>query len=70
MRTKLAQLIEQAVEDCIIYGRGQCADPVNRIEVTAEWAENEEDIEITVSENFVVRFTYTEKGMIELDYYN
>lgn len=65
MKTNLAQMIEEAVEECCTYGRGLAYDTAKKIKIVAEWAENEEDIEITVFENRIVRFTYAEKGMIE-----
>lgn len=61
MKTNLAQLIEEAFEECITYGRGLAYDTTQKIKIVAEWAENEEDIEITIFENRIVRFTYTEK---------
>ena len=63
MKTNLAQLIEEAFDECVTYGVGHVCDPRNRITVAADWAENEEDIEITILENGIVRFTYTEKGV-------
>lgn len=61
MKTNLAKLIEEAVDECITYGRGLAYDTPNKVKIVAEWAENEEDIEITILENRIVRFTYTEK---------
>jgi len=61
MKTKLAQMIEEAVDECITYGRGLAYDTAQKIKIVAEWAENEEDIEITIFENRIARFTYTEK---------
>jgi len=63
MKTNLAQMIEEAVDECITYGRGLAYDTAQKIKIVAEWAENEEDIEITILENRIVRFTYTEKGV-------
>lgn len=65
MKSNLAQMIEESVEECFTYGRGLAYDTAQKIKIVAEWAENEEDIEITVFENRIIRFTYTEKGMIE-----
>lgn len=61
MKTNLAQMIEEAVDECITYGVGRSCNPTLKIEVSADWAENEEDIEITIHKNGIVRFTYTEK---------
>ena len=61
MRTKLAQMIEEAVEDCITFGRGRSYDESSKFEVVAEWTEGEDEIEITVKESYIIRFTYTEK---------
>lgn len=66
MKTNLAKLIEKAVDECVAYGEGLARDisnPASLVSIFAEWAENEEDIEITVLENNIVRFTYTEKGV-------
>ena len=58
--TKIARMIDEAVGDCIAYGRGESHDADNGIQVAADWAENETDIEITILENGVVRLTCTE----------
>lgn len=61
--SKFSSLIDDAVMDCIAYGRGTASHHTNgtTVEVIAEWAENEADIEITIRENCVVRFTFTER---------
>ena len=61
--SKFSSLIDDAVMDCIAYGRGTASHHTNAttVEVVADWADNEEDIEITVKENHIVRFTFTEK---------
>ena len=61
--SKLASLIEDAVHDCITYGCGRASYGDRRyyIDVDAFWEENETDIEITVRENGVIRFTFTER---------
>lgn len=65
-QAKLSSMIDDAVMDCITYGRGTatCRDPQSHgttVEIVAEWAENEKDIEITIKENQIVRFTFTEQ---------
>jgi hypothetical protein len=61
--SKLSSLIDDAVMDCITFGRGTASRHTNgtTVEVIAEWAENETDIEITIRENFIIRFTFTER---------
>ena len=59
-KTKIARMIDEAVGDCIVYGRGESRDADKGIQVVADWAENETDIEIAILENGVVRMTYTE----------
>lgn len=62
-QSKFASLIDDAVMDCLNYGRGTASHHANgtTIDVIAEWAENEADIEIIVKENYIVRFTFTEQ---------
>ena len=61
--SKLSSLIDDAVMDCIAYGRGTACLVINgtMIDVIADWAENETDIEITIKENQIIRFTFTEQ---------
>ena len=61
--SKLSSLIDDAVMDCIAYGSGTSNLHTNGTtdSITAEWAENETDIEITIQENSIVRFTFTER---------
>lgn len=61
--SKLASLIDDAVYECITYGCGHVisCNGRNTLEVGADWAENETDIEITVTENGIFRFTFTEE---------
>lgn len=61
--SKLSSLIDDAVMDCIAYGRGTASHHTScvTVDVIAEWAENETDIEITIRENSVVRLTFTER---------
>ena len=63
----LSQLIDEAIQDCIDYGEGHTRhEEVGKIvAVEAVWAENETDIEITLAENFVVRLSFTEKGVMK-----
>lgn len=62
-KSKLYTLIEDAVMDCLAFGRGTASHHANgtTVDVIAEWAENEADIEITIKENYIVRFTFTER---------
>ena len=61
--SKLASLIDDAVQECITYGCGRAISRNGRyfLDVAADWAENETDIEITVQENGIICFTFTEK---------
>ena len=61
--SKISSLIDDAVMDCMSYGSGTASIHTNgtTVSVTAEWAENETDIEITIQENSIVRFTFTER---------
>lgn len=60
--SKLSSLIDDAVMDCITFGRGTASHYANGTtwEVVADWAENETDIEITIKENSIIRLTFTE----------
>ena len=62
---KLAILIDEAVSDCITYGTGKARhyDKSTGLttDVEAEWMENETDIEVTVFENCVIRFQFSDK---------
>ena len=59
---KLSALIDDAVTDCLAFGSGRASlsQGGTTLDVYAEWAENETDIEITVKENHIIRFTFTE----------
>ena len=61
--SKLASLIDDAVQECITYGCGRANSCNGRytLEVGADWAMNETDIEITVLENGIILFTFTEE---------
>lgn len=60
--SKLASMIQEAVNDCIQYGIGHVKDYGKTcVIVSADWAMNETDIEITVTENGIIRFTFTEE---------
>lgn len=62
-QSTLSSLIDDAVMDCIAYGSGTAtlSNGGTTVQVVAEWAENEADIEITIKENHIVRFTFTER---------
>ena len=62
-QSKFSAFIDDAVTDCMAYGRGTASHVSNgtTVEVIAEWAENEADIEITIKENSIVRFTFIER---------
>lgn len=61
--SKLSSLIDDAVMDCMVFGRGTASMTAHgtTIDVVAEWAENETDIEITIKENDIVRFAFVEQ---------
>lgn len=61
--SKLSSLINDAVMDCLAFGRGTARYYANgtTVDVEAEWAGNETDIEITIFENCAIRFTFTER---------
>lgn len=61
--SKLSSLIDDAVMDCIAYGRGTASHIAHGTvyDVTAEWTESETEIEITIKGNYVVRLTFTEE---------
>lgn len=67
-KSKLAQLVQSAVDDCITYGSGSAkneADKINDgVEVQADWGENEEDIEVTVMQFGAVLFTFIERDVM------
>lgn len=58
----LSSLIEDAVMDCLAFGRGSASHSAHGtvIDTTAEWSESETDIEITIKENNIVRLTFVE----------
>lgn len=60
--SKVANLIDDAIQECIDYGSGKAATHINGkdICVLAEW-ENETAIEVVVKENRVIRFSWTEE---------
>lgn len=62
-QSQLSKLIDDAVMDCLTFGRGTASRHTNgtTVDVIAEWAENETDIEITIKENYVLRLTFTER---------
>ena len=61
-QSKLASLIEEAVQDCITYGNGKANQHVNGVDlkILALWADTEEHIEVAIYENQVLRFSYFE----------
>ena len=61
--SKLSSLIDDAIMDCLAYGRGTVSHHANGTtwEVIADWMENETDIEITIKENSIIRLTFTEQ---------
>jgi hypothetical protein len=60
MKSNLARMIEEAVNDCIAYGSGRSRDIPTDIDVEATWAENEKDVEVTIFEHCAIRLTYIE----------
>lgn len=63
-QSKLSSLIDDAVIDCLILGRGTASHYANGTtwEVAADWAENETDIDITIKENSIIRLTFTDRA--------
>lgn len=61
-KSKLSTLIDEAVQKCIDTGAGiaRYEKDGTILAVGAQWAENEKDIEITIFENCVIRFSFTE----------
>lgn len=61
--SKLSSLIDDAVMDCLVFGRGTATHIARGtvFNVIAEWAESETEIEITIKENDIVRLTFTEE---------
>jgi hypothetical protein len=62
-QSKLASLIDEAVQDCITYGYGKATQHVNGVDlkILALWADTEEHIEVAIYENQVLRFSYFEQ---------
>ncbi len=60
MQTRLSRMIDEAVNDCVAYGAGRRVDPGMNITVTAEWAVDKLEIEITILERRIVRLAWTE----------
>lgn len=56
--SKIAQLIDDAITDCITYGRGHVVTP--KLTVTADWMENEKDIEVNLIQDGRVVATLVE----------
>lgn len=61
-QSKLANLIDEALQDCITYGNGKASQHVNGVdlEILALWDDTEERIEVAIYENQVLRFSYFE----------
>lgn len=61
--SKFCELINETIQDCIDYGRGQKSDIINgaEMQVTADWADNEKDIEVAVYENRILRISFMEQ---------
>lgn len=60
---KLSSMIDDAATDCLAFGRGTASIHTNgtTVDVIAEWAENETDIEVTIKENHIVRYSFAER---------
>ena len=66
MNSKLIELIETAVDDCITYGSGEAEffDHTGTFWfASACWCENEKDIEIAIFENMIHRMSFIERNM-------
>lgn len=65
--SKLARYINNTVQDCINHGEGAFKSAEMGLEIYAEWADNEEDIRVTVrSEGQTIR--HTELGVASVVY--
>lgn len=66
LSSNLVYLIEKAIDDCFFNGEGK-VDDGNGMRVFTEWIKNPSKegyslIEITITENGVVKFAYTDYG--------
>ena len=61
--SKIGNLIDDAITDCIVYGRGAIVTP--KVTVTADWMENEKDIEVNFIQDGRVVATLVEANAIE-----
>lgn len=62
--SKIAKLIDNAIEECLAYGRGRIDTP--DLTVIADWDENEKDIEINLIQRGVTVATLRETNADEL----
>lgn len=61
--SKLSQLIDQAINDCITYGAGK-ADG-DGLAISANWSQNEKDIEVYMTRDGRLFAEWLEKDIEE-----
>lgn len=61
--SKLAQLIDEAINDCITYGQGKAES--DGLTVMAEWSQNEKDIEVYMMKGGCITTDWMEKDVIK-----
>ena len=62
-KSKLAAMIDQAVQDCITCGSGKETQKMNgeTVTIVANWADNEKDIEIGLFTGCMLRGCFMER---------
>ena len=63
--SKIGQLIDDAITDCIVYGKGAIVTP--ELTVRAYWLDNEKDIEISFVQAGKVIATLVETNVLEVE---
>jgi hypothetical protein len=61
--SKLAQLIDEAINNCITYGEGKAEG--DGLVIMAEWNQNEKDIEVYMMRDGVILGDWLEKDVID-----
>ena len=61
--SKLAQLINEAINDCITYGAGKAES--DGLVIRAEWSQNEKDIEVYIMNSGRLLAYWLEKDIEE-----
>lgn len=62
--TKIGQIMDGAINDCICFGTGK-ATMIDGTVIVAEWCENEKDIEVNIIQRGVVLATMVEPDAID-----